>query len=87
MAVVLRQGKQRVDPRLDDGKVMERLLEQPDFKRYVELLCELRSEAMYMVLAVDVESVKNRERLRTVDDIIGLPEKIIRKAKIIQEES
>lgn len=87
MATRMKQDvKTKTDQRHEDGKMMTVLLETVEFKRYLEILSSLRQDAMYMVLAVDSESVKHRERLRTLDEVIGIPTDLIKRARQAQEE-
>lgn len=79
------EDKKELPKLFEKAKAMESLLNNPDFKLFLEELFKLRDEAHYMVLSVDVESKQYRARLFALDEIIGLPELIIKQAKIADE--
>ena len=83
MSITITQNKEK-DIKIHYGKEVSDTVNTEGFKIYTDYISNLRSEAMYHVLAVDVESIRWRERLRTLDEILDIPNVIIRKSKISQ---
>ena len=83
MAVTLSQDTNK-ESKAHYGKLMSDTVATEGFKIYTEYLSNLRAEAMLHILSVDVESVQWRARLRALDEVLGVPDIIIRKARFSQ---
>lgn len=71
--------QQQVDNEIDEGKAISEMMKTEGFKLFQNYLSSLRDEATYMVMAVDAGSIRNRERLRTLDEVMSIPHEILKR--------
>ena len=75
MSITLTQNTKKLDRSLWVGDLQ--LLEKNEaYKELIKRISEKRHEAMYHVLAVDVESKMWRSRLNTFDEVLGILDEI-----------
>ena len=79
--ITISESKEKKEDRSLWEKPMKDLLESEGWKLVLERLSMLRAEAVYHIMAVDVESVKWRQRVRAFDEVIEIPDLIMAEAK------
>ena len=74
------------DKRIENSKAIEDLIKTEGWKLISDRISDLRNEAMYHVLSVDVESIKWRARLHCLDEILGIHEEFLLIGKVAKSE-
>lgn len=80
------QRPKEQDKRLENSKHIEDLLKSEGWKLISNRLSELRDEAKYHVLSVDVESQRWRSRLSSFDEALGIPDEFLLMGKVAKSE-
>lgn len=70
----------------EQAGMMEKLKTFPEFVHYVNIVSKLRDEAHWSVMCADCENAKYRERLRSLDEVIGIPDEIIKRARAFESQ-
>lgn len=74
------------DNRIDNSKHIEDLLKSEGWKLIEKRLSDMREEAHYHILSVDVESKWWRSRLHAFDEILGIPQEFLLIGKVAKSE-